>query len=138
MCNDNITKEILELFSNEKSRKNTMNEELYLYNYIQLVDEYNITNFRILYSSEDRILSVHLIDIPDDQNRKDYLETFKEFLDSIMQESYSKLVQENETQDEPFTIYLRRNVKLMKRKRKIANPSILANELQFKVNTSFI
>jgi hypothetical protein len=108
-----------------------MNEELYISNYIQLVEDHHITNFRILYSIESRIMSIHLIDIPVDQIRKDYLENFKEFLDDVMQESYTKLLNENQSQDEPFSIYLKRNANLLKRKRR----SVLfsENNLHFKV-----
>jgi hypothetical protein len=133
MYNDNVTKEIIDLFINEKNRKLAINEALYLSNYIQLVDDHNISSFRILYNNADRIMSIHLIDIPVDQTRKDYLESFREFMENCMQESYSKLVEDNQSQDEPFSVYLNRNVDLMKKKRKNICPLIRENNMQFKV-----
>jgi paired amphipathic helix protein Sin3a len=133
MSSDNVTKEILDLFIVERSRSKAMSEEIYLSNYIQMVNECNITNFRILYSVEDRVMSIHLIDIPFDHTRNDYLDSFKEFIDNIMQESYSKLIEENDSLDEPFTIYLKRNVNLMKKRRMNISPFVNENNFNLKV-----
>jgi paired amphipathic helix protein Sin3a len=131
ICNDNITRECINLYLCEKNRKKVLNESLYFSNFIQLIDIYNMSSFRILYCPDDRIMTIHAIDTQLEQNRKEYLESFKEFIDSVMQESYNKLIKENLSQDEPFNIYLKRNIEMMKMRKK---PKILENNLQFKVN----
>jgi hypothetical protein len=136
MCNDNLTKEIISLYLYEKGRKLAMSENLYVSNFIQLIDSFNINFFRIHYSTETRVMSIHLIEMPLDQNRKDYLENFREYLDGKLQETYTRLIEDNQTGDDPFTLFLDRNVKLMQKKRKSVKPLVFENNLLYKVNVS--
>jgi histone deacetylase complex regulatory component SIN3 len=133
ICNDSLTREIVNLYLYERSRQQTMNEKLYLWNFLQLIDNYNINCFRMHYSVESRVMSLHLIDLPIDPNRRDYLDTFKEYIDSKLGETYSNLIEDNKTGEDPFTIFLERNVRKMKKKRKGNKPILFENNLVYKV-----
>jgi hypothetical protein len=136
MCNDSLTKDIINLYTYERSRKWIMNESLYLCNFIQLIDSCNINCFRLYYSAETRVMSIHLIDMPDESNRKDYIDSFKEYIDHKLQEGYAKLIEENQG-DDGFTLFLDRNVRLMRKRRKHIRPLIFENELLYKVFDNF-
>lgn len=128
-----MSKEVFNLFLYEKNRRNCVSESLYYSNFVQTVDGANVTCFRVLYAPEERVMAIHLLDLPNEQSRKDYLDTFREFMDSILSESSQKLTDDNKAQDEPFTIYLERNKNLMKNVRNCSKPLVCENNLQFKV-----
>jgi hypothetical protein len=132
MCNDSMTKEIINLYLYENSRKSAMNEKLYLSNFIQLIDNFNLNCFRLHYLPDTRIMSIHLIDMPQETNKKDYFDLFKEYIESKLQETYTRLIEEN-ISDDPFTLFLDRNVSFMRNRRKGIKPLLFENNLLYKV-----
>ena len=135
MCtiiSDNISKEILNLFKFEITRKQTPNEKLYFANYIQLLDNNSANNFRILFNPKLSIMTIHLMELPIEQNKKDYYSQFKDFVNKTLQASYQKMYNENQSTDDPFNIYLERNKKIMKEKRNNIKPAFVSNNLIFR------
>ncbi len=124
----------MNLFIFQKNRKNTTNENLYYADFLHLIDGNSVPCFRILYSTSLKIMTIHLIDLLNEQNRKDYLNNFVEFIDNVLQESYERLKEENQTGDDPFTIFLERNKRLISSKRNCYKPAECENNLVFRVN----
>jgi hypothetical protein len=81
MITDANTKEIFDLFYYENSRKQTSNESLYFTNLCQLIDGNSIPCYRILNSPQLNVMAIHLVEFGNENQRKDYLENFTEFLD---------------------------------------------------------
>jgi hypothetical protein len=133
MYNDTLTKEVISLYTAERSRRLAMNENLYLFSFIQLIDNFNNNCFRIHYSTDNRTMSIHLMDLPLEQNRKDYLETFKDYIELKLPETYTQLIEDNMSTEDRFTLFLERNIKLVQKKRKGVKPIVFENGLFFKV-----
>ena len=98
---DNLSKDVLNLFKFEINRKTAPNEKLYFANYIQLLDNNSINNFRILINPK-------------------------------LQASYTKLYEYNQSSDDPFNVYLRRNINMMENTRTKANADLVSNNLLFR------
>ena len=129
---DNLSKEILNLFKFEITRKQTPNEKLYFANYIQLLGNNSANNFRILYNPKLNIMTIHLMELPIEQNKKDYYSQFKDFVNKTLQASYQKMYNDNQSTDDPFNIYLKRNKKIMKKIRVSQKPAYVSNNLIFR------
>ena len=132
ILSDNLSKEVLNLFNFEINRKTAPNEKLYFANYIQLLDNNSINNFRILINPKIYVMTIHLMEVPIEPNKKDYYAQFKEFVNKTLQASYTKLYEYNQSSDDPFNVYLRRNITLMKNIRTKANADLLSNNLLFR------
>lgn len=131
IINDNLSKEVLNLFKFEICRKNEPNEKLYFSNYLQLLDNNTSNNFRILINPKSLIMAIYLMDLPAEQNKKDYYDQFKEFVNKTLQESYSSLYEGNFTDEDPFNIFLIRNKKILEKKKK-DKPAFCSNNLIFR------
>ena len=129
---DNLSKEVLNLFKFEINRKAEPNEKLYFANYIQLLDNNSINNFRILINPKISVMTIHLMEVPIEPNKKDYYAQFKDFVNKTLQASYTKIYQYNQSVDDPFNVYLRRNIKLTKNIRTKENPDLVSNNLLFR------
>ena len=95
ILSDNLSKDVLNLFKFEINRKTAPNEKLYFANYIQLLDNNSINNFRILINPKIYVMTIHLMEVPIEPNKKDYYAQFKEFVNKILQASYTKLYEYN-------------------------------------------
>ena len=80
ISNDSVSKETLSLFLFEKQRKNSVCESLYLCNFFKLFDSSPTSSYRILYSPSINVMSIHVVEGAVDHNKKEYLESFQEFL----------------------------------------------------------
>ena len=129
---DNLSKDVLNLFKFEINRKTAPNEKLYFANYIQLLDNNSINNFRILINPKIYVMTIHLMEVPIEPNKKDYYAQFKEFVNKTLQASYTKLYEYNQSSDDPFNVYLRRNINLMQNVRTKANADLVSNNLLFR------
>ena len=129
---DNLSKDVLNLFKFEINRKTAPNEKLYFANYIQLLDNNSINNFRILINPKIYVMTIHLMEVPIEPNKKDYYAQFKEFVNKTLQASYTKLYEYNQSSDDPFNVYLRRNINLMENTRTKANADLVSNNLLFR------
>ena len=132
IINDNLSKEILNLFKYEITRKNSPNEKLYFANYLQLLDNNSTNNFRILFNPKLSIMCVHLMDLPIEPNKKDYYDQFKDFVNKTLQASYTKMYNDNQSVDDPFNIFLNRNQRIMKEVRNCLKPAYCSNNLVFR------
>ncbi|MCQ2819202.1 MAG: hypothetical protein MJ252_18215 [archaeon] len=131
IVNDSLSKEVLNLFKFEMCRKTKPNEKLYFAHYLQLLDNNSSNNFRILINRRLSIMCIHLMDLPNEQNKKDYYDQFKEFVTKTLQDAYTQLYEGNVSDDDPFNIFLIRNQKAVK-ERKGKTPSFCENNLIFK------
>jgi hypothetical protein len=113
MYNDPLSKQIFDLFLFEKARKNAMNETLYCTNLNYALESNNAQCFRLLYCPKLKTLTINLVDANDDCNYRDYYENYSKYIKNVLQESYSELEKENDQQDEPLKVYLKRNKKLV-------------------------
>ena len=132
ILNDNLSKEVLNLFKYEINRKTAPNEKLYFANYIQLLDNNSVNNFRILINPKIYVMTIHLMEVPIEPNKKDYYAQFKEFVNKTLQASYIKLYEYNQSSDDPFNVYLRRNINVMQNFRTKANADLVSNNLLFR------
>jgi histone deacetylase complex regulatory component SIN3 len=132
ILSDNLSKEVLNLFKFEINRKTSPNEKLYFANYIQLLDNNSTNNFRILINPKIYVMTIHLMEVPIEPNKKDYYAQFKEFVNKTLQASYTKLYEYNQSSDDPFNIYLRRNINLMQNIRTKDNADLVSNNLLFR------
>ena len=129
---DNLSKDVLNLFKFEINRKAAPNEKLYFANYIQLLDNNSINNFRILINPKISVMTIHLMEVPIEPNKKDYYAQFKEFVNKTLQASYTKIYEYNQSVDDPFNVYLRRNINKTKDIRTKENPDLVSNNLLFR------
>ena len=129
---DNLSKEVLNLFKFEINRKAAPNEKLYFANYIQLLDNNSINNFRILINPKLSVMTIHLMEVPIEPNKKDYYAQFKEFVNKTLQASYKKIYDYNQSIDDPFNVYLRRNTSITEKIRTKENPDLVSNNLLFR------
>ena len=132
ILSDNLSKDVLNLFKFEINRKTTPNEKLYFANYIQLLDNNSTNNFRILINPKIYVMTIHLMEVPIEPNKKDYYAQFKEFVNKTLQASYTKLYEYNQSSDDPFNVYLRKNINLMQNVRTKANADLVSNNLLFR------
>ena len=132
ILSDNLSKEVLNLFKFEINRKTAPNEKLYFANYIQLLDNNSTNNFRILINPKIYVMTIHLMEVPIEPNKKDYYAQFKDFVNKTLQASYTKLYEYNQSSDDPFNVYLRRNISLMKNIRTKSNADFVSNNLLFR------
>ena len=132
ILSDNLSKEVLNLFKFEINRKTSPNEKLYFANYIQLLDNNSTNNFRILINPKIYVMTIHLMEVPIEPNKKDYYAQFKEFVNKTLQASYTKLYEYNQSSDDPFNVYLRRNINLMQNIRTKDNADLVSNNLLFR------
>ena len=132
ILSDNLSKEILNLFKFEINRKSSPNENLYFANYIQLLDNNSTNNFRILINPKIYVMTIHLMEIPPEPNKKEYYAQFKDFVNKTLQASYKKLYAYNQSSDDPFNIYLRRNINLIQNLRTKENADLYSNNLLFR------
>ena len=77
-------------------------------------------------------MTIHLMEVPIEPNKKDYYAQFKEFVNKILQASYTKLYEYNESSDDPFNVYLRRNINMMENTKTKANADLVSNNLLFR------
>ena len=129
---DNLSKEVLNLFKFEINRKAAPNEKLYFANYIQLLDNNSINNFRVLINPKISVMTIHLMEVPIEPNKKDYYAQFKDFVNKTLQASYTNIYNYNQSVDDPFNVYLRRNIKKTKDIRTKENPDLVSNNLLFR------
>ena len=132
IISDNLSKEILNLFKFELTRKNAPNEKLYFANYIQLLDNNSTNNFRVLVNPKLSIMCIHLMDLPIEPNKKDYYDQFKEFVNKTLQASYDTMYNDNQSVDDPFNIFLNRNKTASKSNRNCLKPAYCSNNLVFR------
>ena len=132
ILNDNLSKEVLNLFKYEINRKTAPNEKLYFANYIQLLDNNSNNNFRILINPKIYVMTIHLMEVPIEPNKKDYYAQFKEFVNKTLQASYKKIYDYNQSIDDQFNVYLRRNINMTKDIRTKDNPDLVSNNLLFR------
>jgi histone deacetylase complex regulatory component SIN3 len=132
IISDNLSKEVLNLFKFEINRKTAPNEKLYFANYIQLLDNNSFNNFRILINPKISVMTIHLMEVPIEPNKKDYYDQFKEFVNKTLQASYTKLYDYNQSIDDPFNVYLRRNISMTINIRTKENPDLVSNNLLFR------
>ena len=83
VSNDPLSKEIISLFNFEKNRKNDVNESLYFTNFLKLFDGATNGVYRVLFSPELYVMTLHLHDLSNETSKKDYLKTFQDFLNVI-------------------------------------------------------
>lgn len=90
-----------------------MNEALYCSNLNYTLDSSNNSQcFRILFCPKLKIFTINLIEANEDRNlAKDYYDNYNKFMKNMLKESYQDMEQENEQQDEPLRVYLKRNKK---------------------------
>ena len=129
---DNLSKDVLNLFKFEINRKSAPNEKLYFANYIQLLDNNSSNNFRILINPKISVMTIHLMEVPIEPNKKDYYAQFKDFVNKTLQASYTNIYNYNQSVDDPFNVYLRRNIKKTKDIRTKENPDLVSNNLLFR------
>ena len=77
-------------------------------------------------------MTIHLMEIPIEPNKKDYLAQFKEFVNKTLQASNKKLYEYNQSIETPFNVYLRRNIKQIKHLRTKENADLISNNLLFR------
>ena len=129
---DNLSKDVLNLFKFEINRKTSPNEKLYFANYIQLLDNNSGNNFRILINPKIYVMTIHLMEIPIEPNKKDYYAQFKEFVNKSLQASNREIYEYNQSIDDPFNVYLRRNILVMKNLRTRDDADLFSNNLLFR------
>lgn len=83
-----MSKDLIDLFVREKTRKQTVNENLYLTNFYNLCEGNQIhhnsqanSSYRILYSPEFKIMTIHQFDLNTGGISNRDSENFKEFVD---------------------------------------------------------
>ena len=132
IISDSLSKDVLNLFKFEINRKTAPNEKLYFANYIQLLDNNSINNFRILINPKISVMTIHLMEVPIEPNKKDYYDQFKDFVNKTLQASYTKIYEYNQSSDDPFNVLLRRNISITKHTRTKENPDLVSNNLLFR------
>ena len=132
ILSDNLSKDILNLFKYEINRKSAPNEKLYFANFNQLLNNNSSYNFRILINPKIYVMTIHLMEIPIEPNKKEYYSHFKEFVGKTLQASYKKLYAYNQSSDDPFNVYLRRNINLIQNIREKENADLYSNNLLFR------
>ena len=132
ILSDNLSKDILNLFKYEINRKSAPNEKLYFANFNQLLNNNSSNNFRILINPKIYVMTIHLMEIPIEPNKKEYYSQFKEFVGKTLQASYKKLYAYNQSSDDPFNVYLRRNINLIQNIREKENADLYSNNLLFR------
>ena len=132
ILSDNLSKDVLNLFKFEINRKSAPNEKLYFANFNQLLNNNSANNFRILINPKIYVMTIHLMEIPVEPNKKEYYVHFKEFLSKTLQASYKKLYAYNQSSDDPFNVYLKRNINLIQSLRTKENADLCSNNLLFR------
>jgi hypothetical protein len=87
--NDCLSKDLIDLFIREKSRKHSVSENLYLTNFFNLCDSSTIhhhsaansSSYRILYSPELRVMTIHQFDLTNGGSSNRDSENFKDFIE---------------------------------------------------------
>lgn len=90
--NDCLSKDLIDLFIREKSRKHSVSENLYLTNFFNLCDAStinhhnaaNTSSYRILYSPELRVMTIHQFDLTNGGSSNRDSENFRDFVEVIM------------------------------------------------------
>ena len=129
IISDSLSKDVLNLFKFEINRKTAPNEKLYFANYIQLLDNNSINNF---INPKISVMTIHLMEVPIEPNKKDYYDQFKDFVNKTLQASYTKIYEYNQSSDDPFNVLLRRNISITKHTRTKENPDLVSNNLLFR------
>ena len=132
ILSDTLSKDVLNLFKFEINRKSSPNENLYFANYIQLLDNNSANNFRFLINPKIYVMTIHLMEIPIEPNKKDYYAQFKGFVNKTLQASYKKLYEYNLSNDDPFNVYLRRNIAMTQNTRTKEEADLIWNNLLFR------
>jgi histone deacetylase complex regulatory component SIN3 len=132
ILSDTLSKDVLNLFKFEINRKSSPNENLYFANYIQLLDNNSANNFRFLINPKIYVMTIHLMEIPIEPNKKDYYAQFKGFVNKTLQASYKKLYEYNQSSDDPFNVYLRRNIAMTQNTRTKEEADLIWNNLLFR------
>ena len=132
ILSDTLSKDVLNLFKFEINRKSSPNENLYFANYIQLLDNNSANNFRFLINPKIYVMTIHLMEIPIEPNKKDYYAQFKGFVNKTLQASYKKLYEYNQSNDDPFNVYLRRNISMTQNTRTKEEADLIWNNLLFR------
>ena len=132
ILSDTLSKDVLNLFKFEINRKSSPNENLYFANYIQLLDNNSANNFRFLINPKIYVMTIHLMEIPIEPNKKDYYAQFKGFVNKTLQASYKKLYEYNQSNDDPFNVYLRRNIAMTQNTRTKEEADLIWNNLLFR------
>ena len=132
ILSDTLSKDVLNLFKFEINRKSSPNENLYFANYIQLLDNNSANNFRFLINPKIYVMTIHLMEIPIETNKKDYYAQFKGFVNKTLQASYKKLYEYNQSNDDPFNVYLRRNIAMTQNTRTKEEADLIWNNLLFR------
>ena len=132
ILSDTLSKDVLNLFKFEINRKYSPNENLYFANYIQLLDNNSANNFRFLINPKIYVMTIHLMEIPIEPNKKDYYAQFKGFVNKTLQASYKKLYEYNQSNDDPFNVYLRRNISMTQNTRTKEEADLIWNNLLFR------
>ena len=132
ILSDTLSKDVLNLFKFEINRKYSPNENLYFANYIQLLDNNSANNFRFLINPKIYVMTIHLMEIPIEPNKKDYYAQFKGFVNKTLQASYKKLYEYNQSNDDPFNVYLRRNIAMTQNTRTKEEADLIWNNLLFR------
>ncbi len=81
--NDNLSRDIVNLFMHEKNRKNTICESLYYANYTKLCDSSTSSCYRILYSPDVNVMTIHLSEFSNEM-KKENIESFREFIEVLI------------------------------------------------------
>ena len=132
ILSDTLSKDVLNLFKFEINRKSSPNENLYFANYIQLLDNNSANNFRFLINPKIYVMTINLMEIPIEPNKKDYYAQFKGFVNKTLQASYKKLYEYNQSNDDPFNVYLRRNIAMTQNTRTKEEADLIWNNLLFR------
>ena len=77
-------------------------------------------------------MTIHLMEVPIEPNKKDYYDQFKDFVNKTLQASYTKIYEYNQSSDDPFNVLLRRNISITKHTRTKENPDLVSNNLLFR------
>lgn len=88
--------------------------------------------FRFLYNPLLRILSIHFLELETEPPQKEFLNDYSNFIEKILRCSYKKIQDDNQD-EEPFNVFLMRNLNRTKQKR---NPGeiYIENNLLFRVH----
>ena len=78
------------------------------------------------------VMTIHLMELPIEPNKKDYYAQFKEFVNKTLQASYTKIYEYNQSTDDPFNVFLRRNINITKNNRTKENADLVSNNLLFR------
>ncbi len=85
-----MSRDVIDLFVREKSRRHTLNENLYLTNFFNLCEGNQMhhnsqanSSYRILYSPELKIMTIHQFDLTTGGISNKDSENFKEFVEVL-------------------------------------------------------